>query len=291
MMTIDIDDRGLAYGDGLFETIAYVGSTLHNWNLHWHRLLSGARQLNIKLPDESNLLSTIASELKQYYLNHHSVLSNSNTVIKIIVTRGKGGRGYRFPEPQESTVIISVHAWPEHPDYDYINGIRSTICETRLAQQPALAGIKHLNRLEQVLARNEFPPSSYQEGIMLAYSEDHAMFDCLVIEGTSSNLFFVINGQLLTAKIDTCGIRGTTRQAVIQRAQQQGIDIVEGHYPLKCLQDASEVFFTNSVFGIIPVASITITKDIQWYYKERAVSVQLAATVNKELQRPCQFTI
>jgi len=289
MSTIDSSDRGLAYGDGLFETIAYVKNCPHNWDLHWQRLTSGCEQLKINPPHEHRVLSLINNKLEQYCSSHDSGIADNNAIIKIIVTRGKGGRGYLFPEAQESTLIVSVHTWPERPDSDYLNGINAVVCETRLAQQPALAGLKHLNRLEQVLARNEFSTSCYQEGIMLSYSDRLSLLDSLLIEGTSSNLFFVSHGQLLTAKIDTCGVLGTIRQAVIQLAQQQGLDLVAGDYPLHDLQGAKEVFFTNSVFGIVPVASITVTKNMQWHFRERAISTQLAACINKELQRPYQF--
>lgn len=289
---ISNNDRGLAYGDGLFETIAYVNNELHNWNLHWQRLKKGVERLKLELPDEKEVLAEIRSALMNYsddMARSNSTMpennaADNNRIIKIILTRGQGGRGYLFPEQQKNTLIVTVHDWPERPEKDYIEGINVTVCETCLARQPALAGIKHLNRLEQVLARNEFSSTTFQEGIMLACSEQLSGFDALMIEGTSSNLFFVLNGQLYTPEIDSCGVSGTIRQAIINLAKQQGIDIFIDHYPLKCLRDATEVFFTNSVFGILPVASISI-KEEQLRYTQRTISTQLALIINKELQR------
>ena len=296
--TVTVSDRGLAYGDGLFETIAFVNGALNHWQLHWQRLKSGADRLAINLPDEQYFLEQI---------NTKNSLCNDlhpDRVIKIIVTRGQGGRGYLYPEPQKPTIIITVHTWPERAVEDYHYGIRVTICQTCLANQPALAGIKHLNRLEQVLGRNEFSASQYQEGIMLACSDKPSAIssgtplnmDSLMIEGTSSNLFFVINGRLLTPKIDTCGVLGTIRQAVIVLAKQLGIEVEEDHYVLSELGNASEVFFTNSLFGILPVAAITVSDDLQWRFglqeglqddlQIRNISSTLAITINKALNRP-----
>lgn len=297
--TIDSSDRGLAYGDGLFETIAYVNGVLHNWELHWHRLLSGTARLAIDLPDEKFFLAQINAKIIQdSQLTNSLSEAISSRVVKIIVTRGVGGRGYIYPELQKSTIIISVHAWPERADDDYHSGILAVVCQTCLANQPALAGIKHLNRLEQVLGRNEFSNSHYLEGIMLACADNPLKnpltepfeMDSLLIEGTSSNLFFVINGRLFTPAIDTCGVQGTIRQQIFALAKHMGIVIEESHYPLSELKNAAEVFFTNSIFGVLPVASITVGEGLQWHYSlgyaQQKIAPRLAKIINKELNRP-----
>ncbi|MDX2506696.1 MAG: aminodeoxychorismate lyase [Gammaproteobacteria bacterium] len=291
---IDVADRGLSYGDGLFETIAYVDGALHNWYLHWQRLKFGAQRLVIELPDELHILSQIDTELSS--LSEPELLQNKqnmNRVIKVIVTRGQGGRGYLFPQPQNCTVIISAHPWPQRAMQDYTQGVHAMVCQTCLAIQPALAGIKHLNRLEQILGRNEFHHSDYQEGIMLACSDDcsenPSRQDPLMVEGTSSNLFFVYKGKLCTPKIHTCGVLGTIREAILLLAPQIGIAAQQGNYPLQQLREATEVFFTNSVYGILPIATITVHDDLQWRYTERKITTQLAATINKALKRPDRF--
>ncbi len=289
---VDISDRGLAYGDGLFETIAYVNEVLVNWELHWQRLNKGAKRLAISLPKEDLFLEQIHSMIAQDALLEMS--SSSDRVIKIIATRGQGGRGYLYPGSQIPTIVITIHGWPERAAADYHCGIAVTVCQTRLAVQPALAGIKHLNRLEQVLGRNEFSGTAYQEGIMLRGSYHSSTYPpsmtSKIIEGTSSNIFFVNNGHLYTPKIDTCGVQGTIRQAILVLADQMDIIVGEEHYSLHDLMMASEIFLCNSVFGIVPVASISIAEEAYWdhepLHSERTIMSRLAAVINKTIKRP-----
>ncbi len=277
---IAVNDRGLAYGDGLFETIAVIDGKLKAWALHWQRLSMGAERLSIILPAEQYLLDSIASRLDA---------SLTDCVLKIIITRGSGGRGYLYPDKAEPNIIITVHSWPERSDSDYSRGIKVVLCQTCLAKQPALAGIKHLNRLEQVLGRNEFAHTDYAEGVMLACSDHDVVMDSLLIEGTSSNLFFVINGSLMTPNLDCCGVQGTLRQSLLQHAQQLNIPVQQGYYPLSVLKNASEVFFTNSIYGIVPVASIKIDTAQLWSYNDRKIATQLALKINSALKRPAVF--
>ncbi len=282
-------DRGLAYGDGLFETIASIHGQLHNWTLHWQRLIDGAKRLQLDVPDENTVLAQI---------NTHKDYRNHNCVIKLIVTRGEGGRGYQFPQKQKCTLSISIHRWPERALKDYYSGIDVCICHTCLAQQPALAGIKHLNRLEQVLARNEINDEQFQEGLVLACEcVANRPFNAtqqsasLVIEATSSNLFFVKEGQLLTPKIDTCGVNGTIRQQIINLSMELGIDIQQIPVCLHDLNEASEIFLTNSIFGIVPIRSITFDTQTHWNFigqqeNTGLLVTQLAQHINKTIERP-----
>lgn len=285
---IDVNDRGLAYGDGLFETIAFVNGVLHNWYLHWRRLCIGAERLCLEMPSEQFLLNNITLKLTQNNdLDENDQLNDK--VIKIIISRGVGGRGYQFPQQAQASLIISVHHWPQRADSDYLSGIKITVCQTCLAQQPALAGVKHLNRLEQVLARNEFNAGDFHDGLMLACSENNAVLNANIIEATSSNLFFVKSEQLFTPKIDTCGVQGTIRQEILQLAKSMTIHLEQDHYILADLSDASEVFLTNSIFGVVPVASITIGTGIQWFYSQenkQRISAILSSKINPALNRP-----
>ena len=276
---LECSDRGLAYGDGLFETIAVIDGQLHHWQYHWHRLLLGAERLSLRCPSEKNILSLISFELEM-----HDKLEG---IIKIILTRGSGGRGYCFPEQQHENLIISYHSWPERRADDYLTGIKAIVCTMSLSKQPVLAGIKHLNRLEQVLARNEYDDTEYQEGIMLCYSEINKQY---VIEGCSSNIFFVINAVLCTPKIDECGVSGTMRQAIIEFGHEHPSFLVhEGNYDLLQMQQATEVFFSNSIYGILPVASIKLQGSQQYSYHDRSISRVLAEHFNKSLKRPHSF--
>ena len=281
--TIDISDRGLAYGDGIFETIAVIDGQLQHWKLHWLRLVMGAERLSLNLPQENEILVQIQQRLSDKQ-------SSLNGVIKLILTRGSGGRGYLFPENQCENLMISYHQWPERKTDAYVNGIDAIVCKTALAKQPALSGIKHLNRLEQVLARNEFDNEKYQEGIMLSCSEQRSS---LVVEGCSSNLFFVLNATLCTPKIDDCGVLGTMRQSIIDFGLENPLFTVqEDNYDLQQVEQATEVFFTNSIYGILPISSISYRSKQelqQWFYKDRTFSRSLARQFNKQLQRPFEI--
>jgi 4-amino-4-deoxychorismate lyase len=188
-------------------------------------------------------------------------------VAKIIVTRGESGRGYARTEANEPCRIVSAYPLPADIDRTALQGIRSRICDLRLGIQPALAGIKHLNRLEQVLARAEWSDPAIQEGILLD-SEDY------VISGISANIFLVSGERLLTPRMDRCGVRGVMRSAILQafkpRCEQRRVT-------LDMLPEAEEVFLCNAVRGIQPVNRIDsweymtgpVTREIQDWLEQQ----------------------
>ncbi len=282
---IAITDRALAYGDGLFESIACINRQLHLWPRHWQRLQQGAEQLALLLPEQQWVLSWIDRALAEQG-------DPALAVVKIIITRGSGGRGYRSPEHPEPRTVITVYPWPEHSEADYQEGIAAMVCQTTLAVQPKLAGIKHLNRLEQVLAAQELMANNCYEGLMLEFDPVKAELEKKVIEGVSSNLFFVSNGQLLTPEITCSGVNGTLRQEVLHRSAVMGITVKTGPFSLQDVLNADEVFFSNSIFGILPVREIVFQNDQQvnhkpiQYYQQREITMQVAASLNPELQRP-----
>ncbi len=232
---ISIRDRGLQYGDGLFETLAVENGIVKNWELHWARLCAGCERLFIPQPNELQVLSEI-----EYLLR-----GVGKELVKIIITRGAGARGYAFDEVNASR-IVSVYDWPVLADENTITGIELFLCQTRLAKQPLLAGIKHLNRLENILARHEWQSSTYAEGIMLDS-------DGNVIEGTMSNVFLVRNSLLQTPDLNNSGVRGITRQRIIDVSKQEGITLQQTTLGLDDLFNADEVFVCNTVIGIWPV--------------------------------------
>ncbi len=295
---ISIADRGLAYGDGLFETIAWTGKYLHLWARHWHRLKEGAQRLQIKLPDEQQVLTQIKTLIAAQ--NRSQASYQMARVVKLILSRGSGGRGYRLPDSPEPQLIITLHPWPEREDSDYQQGIRVRVCHTMLSAQPVLAGLKHLNRLEQVMAASELTDTCYMEGLMLEFSTADHLQRQTVIEGISSNVFFVREGQLHTPEIRHSGVNGTIRCELLEYAKKRGIQVQTGVYSLQDMMDAEEVFFSNSIFGILPVRQIDypdytshcIPNNIQSvskYYNQRKLSTLLAQNINQVLQRPCQF--
>lgn len=234
---LDAADRGLHYGDGLFETLAVFDSRPRNWQLHMQRLLHGCQKLALATPDPELLSDEIA----------RVSLDMPTAVVKIILSRGSAGRGYRYTNDIEPTRVVASYDWPEYPDSYYQQGVRLKICDTRISIQPALAGIKHLNRLENVLARNEWQGDDYGEGLMLDANNN-------VIEGTMSNLFWVENKQLYTPKLQQSGVHGIMRQRIIDIAKGSGIACDEVEADLQRVQSADELFVSNSIIGIWPAS-------------------------------------
>ena len=244
--SINVFDRGLQYGDGLFETMAANKDEIHLWDAHWERLSDGCRRLAIEVPD------------KQLVENEISLLLNRKNednrfIIKLIITRGIGERGYRYPSTQNITRIFSTHAWPDYPEEYSDIGVAVRYCETVLSENSKLAGIKHLNRLEQVLARNEWDTDTYQEGLMLTAKGN-------VIDGTMSNFFAVKDNMLFTPVLSSCGVSGVMRKTVVSKAKELGYSVYEKNFTKSELEDADELFLTNSIIGIWPIRTIAKTR-------------------------------
>ena len=237
--SIPISDRGFQYGDGLFETLeVWQGRPLF-LNLHLQRLEIGCKKLVLPAPD----LALLTAEAFQ--LCHQT----EHGVLKIIITRGSGGRGYRQPESIQTSRLLGLFPYPDHPAHYQTDGINLRICQQRLALNPALAGIKHLNRLEQILARAEWHDEQWQEGLMLDYQNR-------VIEGTMSNIFRIAGQQLLTPSLHESGISGIVRGLICQLANSLDLAVKETQMHLESLFEAEEIFVCNSIIGIWPVKQL-----------------------------------
>ncbi len=249
-------DRGFQYGDGLFETLAILHGKPRFWQAHMDRLAAGCLQLGLPVTPQAILLR----EVQTVSAGH------KNCVVKIIITRGTSGRGYAPASSVQSSRVVSSYAWPADPGNLVDTGIRARICTLRLGLQPVLAGLKHLNRLEQVMAKAEWDNKDVHEGILLD-PEDH------VISAVSSNIFLIFGENLLTPRMDRCGVRGVMRANILDafksRSQQRRI-------LLDMLPDADEVFVCNSVRGIFPVTRIDhweypigpVTREVQQWLGE-----------------------
>ncbi|MCW8962649.1 MAG: aminodeoxychorismate lyase [Gammaproteobacteria bacterium] len=243
--TVSALDRGLAYGDGLFETIAVRDSNPQLLDLHWQRLERGCARLKIPFPGISRLMDDI-----ERLLEHARQAQKPSGIIKVIVTRGAGGRGYRFEPDMNVTRIAILSDWPSWQGTERDTGVKCKICETQLSSQPVLAGIKHLNRLEQVMARAEWSGNDIAEGIMLD-AHDH------IIEGTMSNIFFIDRQQtIVTPALDQCGVAGVQRENILSIADNAGFKIDVTDVNLTDLEKYSEAFISNSLIGIWPVTGI-----------------------------------
>ena len=229
-------NRGLNYADGIFETLSVHKGRPRRWQAHMDRLGVGCERLGLAMPAQAILLrevQTVSAGL-------------ADAVVKIVLTRDGQGRGYMPPETNACIRIISAHIYPDGIPELAREGVRARICELRLAIQPALGGIKHLNRLEQVLASAELRAAGAAEGILLD-GEDH------VISAIAANIFLVMEDRLLTPRLDRCGVRGVVRKHILAgfgaRCEQRRILV-------DMLQEADEVFICNSVRGIVPITAI-----------------------------------
>lgn len=245
---IEVSDRGFQYGDGLFETIEVRDGRAVFLERHLQRLNVGCKRLKIPFTDIELLRFEVGEFCRQWTGGAHPV----RAVLKIIVTRGSGGRGYRQPDVIHPTRILSLHPYPDYPEVHRDQGIAVRICATPLGLCPALAGIKHLNRLEQILARAEWNDSSIQEGLMLDINGH-------VIEGTMTNLFYVKDNTLYTAVLAQSGVAGIIRGIIMAISANYGFSVIEHMFTKEELLSADEVFVCNSIIGIWPVNQIETT--------------------------------
>jgi 4-amino-4-deoxychorismate lyase len=225
---IDPADRGLAYGDGVFETLLVHAGAPVWWDAHWARLRLGVATLGFEPPAEDVVRGHVVALLAD---------APPRAVLKIIVSRGAGGRGYAPTPGAEPTVVLSAHDAPTSPP-----SVTLRWCQTRWSSQPRLAGIKHLNRLEQVLARAEWSDPEIFEGVVL---------DGLgqVASATAANVFVRLQGEWRTPPVEACGIAGLLRAWVLAHATGARVAAVT---PAELLA-ADEVFLCNAVRGILPV--------------------------------------
>lgn len=249
---LDLSDRAISYGDGLFETIRLHQGQPVFLQQHLQRLAHGCERLGIDC--QMQLLKKDIGVLADQF--------SAYGVLKIIISRGSAGRGYRPataslpPTRQEATTspsstnastrILTLHALPDYTQALSSGGIKAFICRQRLGYQPSFAGLKHLNRLEQVMASREWPSNDYLEGVMLDLEGN-------VIEGTKSNIFYAKDGKLFTPDLSRCGVNGVMRQILLEGF---GSELKIERCALASLLDADEVFVCNSVFGIWPLLSI-----------------------------------
>jgi 4-amino-4-deoxychorismate lyase len=231
---IDGRDRGLQYGDGLFETMLVRQRRIRLIELHLERLTEGCRRLRIAIPAAA-IEREISLRARQCQAG----------VLKLIVTRGRGARGYRATGDERCTRVLSLDAVPAAPA-----GTRTVrLCRTRLGINPDLAGLKTLNRLESVMARAEWRDARIWEGLMRDVEGS-------VVCGTMSNVFLRRGSTLMTPALDRCGVAGVMRRWVLEQAKDLRLRVWQGRLPVEAFRDAEEVFMTNAVVGVVPVGLI-----------------------------------
>jgi 4-amino-4-deoxychorismate lyase len=234
--TVDARDRGLAYGDGVFRTLRTHAGQPVWWRDHYAKLAHDCAALGLVCPDEA----TLRREVEQVALP-------AAGAVKILVTRGVGERGYAAPSPVSCTRIVIATALPSHAQTR--DDIEARWCTLRLAQQPRLAGVKHLNRLENVLARAEWDDASILEGLLCDSAGD-------VVGGVMSNVFWVKDGALSTPDLALCGVAGVTRARVLAVAERVGLRTHIVRQPRAAILAADEVMICNSLLGMRRIARL-----------------------------------
>ncbi len=232
-------DRAFAFGDGVFETMLFVGGKLAFEHLHLERLQEGCRRLSISIDCER-----IRSDIT-VALNRLEALSVDRAVVKVTVTRGVGGRGYAATDSVLPTLVVGVFPQPLNDASHAQQGISMLLCEHRLSSNSVLAGIKHLNRLDNVLAKIECQQANTDDGIVCDQSGR-------VVEAVSSNVFINYQDHWLTPLLESCGVLGVTRRVIMEKL----LDCKEAHITVEQLLAADEIFVCNSVNGIWPVRKI-----------------------------------
>jgi 4-amino-4-deoxychorismate lyase len=244
--TIPVTDRGLHYGDGLFETILCLDGKPVLEQRHLERLFRDAARLRISMDPVA-----LAKELEILLAGISALAISTTGVLKIVLTRAQAMRGYAASREAGSQRLLQFYSGLSYPKANR-DGIRVALGDYHLPENPQLAGIKHLNRLDQVFAHTAIQKPFYQEALLCSTRGD-------VIEGTISNIFMVKGGMLLTPALDKAGVRGVMRDYLL--------DVVAPKLNLTCcierllLDDvlaADELFVCNSVFGVWPVMALNV---------------------------------
>jgi 4-amino-4-deoxychorismate lyase len=233
-------DRAVHFGDGLFETIACRGGRPRFLSLHLERLRLGCQRLGIDSGDLAEVRAEVSSLAREV----------ETAIVKVILSRGTAlARGYGVTGREKATRITFRYAWPPETPTESQDGVRVRTAKLRLGENPALAGLKHCNRLEQVLARREWTDPGIAEALL--YSSSGRL-----ISGTMSNVFIVEGSRLRTPRLDFCGVAGVMRRVVLREAERAGIAVQEDVLGVDDVHNASELFLTNARIGLWPLREL-----------------------------------
>ena len=249
---MDIENRGLAYGDGLFTTAKIINGNIQYLAQHINRLVLGCKKLGITPPSSSQLSKQLASTAKNYAL----------AVLKVIISAKAGGRGYGRSQCNSHDLIIMVHDYPKQYDEQVFHGISLGLSEQKIGLNPMLAGYKHLNRLEQVLLRNELSTRAEDDLLVSNLNND-------VISATSANVFISLDKKLYTPDLTLSGINGIMRQVILKHypsAMVKALSVNE-------ISQAQSMFICNSVMGVMPIAN----------FNGRLLSIDLPLAIRDEI--------
>lgn len=247
--TVSARDRAVQFGDGCFTTARILQGKVVLPEAHLLRLKAGCERLMIRNVD----WEALAVEMQD------TAATRSVGVLKAIVSRGTGGRGYSAQGCEQPSRMIFLSDYPAHYQRLQQSGARLALSTVRLGKNPLLAGIKHLNRLEQVLIRTELDQTGADEALVL--DTDGSLVECC-----AANLFWRKGEQVFTPDLSQCGVSGIQRQQVIQQLHMLGIPVQEVSLPVQTLAEAEEVFITNALMPVLPVNQID-----SWHYASRTI--------------------
>ncbi|MCE2570333.1 aminodeoxychorismate lyase [Motilimonas eburnea] len=256
-LTLSHADRGLSYGDGFFTTAKVVDGQVEFWRDHLERLMLSAKRFKIELPS----VLTLFSEVQQM------IQGVESGCLKITITRGAGGRGYSPQGCTQTTRILQLSPWPSHYQQWQQHGVHLDTATFTLGMQPALAGYKTLNRLEQVLIKQELAELD---------CDDVAVTDLQgnLVEASAGNLFWRQGDTLYTPCLSHSGVKGVMRKQVLNCAQRLDLPCQLGMFPVSALDSADEIFITNALMGIVP---------IKQFQQKQLSDFSLAEKIRKEL--------
>ena len=236
--TVSPLDRGLLYGDGIFETIRVYEGKPFMLDAHLKRMAHGCSVISLPTPD--------VEEIKRWVMEALDANDLSDAYLRIVITRGPTGGVWHELENACPTLLILCK--PYHPA-DFGEGLRLRLSTFRSDEQSPLTRIKHTGLLWKIMARREARQAGVNDAIMLN-TKGH------VAEATSANAFWVRYGVLYTPSLESGILGGITREIVLEIAREQGMEVVEGHFAFEELLAAEEAFLTSSTWELAPIRSI-----------------------------------
>lgn len=251
--TLPINDRSTQYGDGFFTTMKVENGEICLWPFHLNRLKTTAKRLMMTAPNWQKLEEHVYSIARDLPLGG----------IKVLISRGAGGRGYSPEGCVTTQVIVSDFQYPSHYKRWQENGIELGVSTIKLGlSSPHLAGMKHLNRLEQVLIKDEIAKTEVTDVVVLDLNNK-------VIETSIGNIFWIKDGRIFTPDLSFSGIEGVMKKHLQQLIEESQLELNEVSVELCELENADEVFITNSLFEIVPINAIVNTKFTQHKFTHR----------------------
>jgi aminodeoxychorismate lyase len=238
---ISVFDRSFLYGDGLFETMRVLNGRPFRWNEHLERLQGGAKFLKIRLPFAASVLEGFATKLIQDN-------QMPDCLLRLTVSRGVGVRGYSPKGAENPSLVMTLHPTPPL-DAKHPLAWRLSAASFRLPANEVLAQFKTCNKLAQVLARAEAEAAGSDEAVLLNT-------DGFVVEGATSNLFWVWGDTVFTPALAAGVLAGVTRLVVLEICHKLSVETREGTVTPEELGRADGVFLSNSAVGLVRGVSL-----------------------------------